>query len=69
MTYTIDTGSELLIDRSQVRLPQLRLLLAAIGQPLARGSAWVAVKKQAVALYGIRPSDFISGASSRTFSN
>jgi hypothetical protein len=58
MTYAIDTGSELLIDRSQVRIPQLQLLLAAIGEPLARGSAWVAVKKSAVALYGIRASHF-----------
>ena len=53
MTTIIDLCSELLVDRSRVRDPHLRLLLTAIGQELARGSPWVAVSKQAVVHYGL----------------
>jgi hypothetical protein len=51
MTTIIDLGSELLINLSQVRSPEFRMLLTAIGQPLARGSAWVAVAKCVAGLY------------------
>ena len=46
MNATIDLGSEMLVDRSQVRDPYLRLLLTAIGQELARGSPWIAIDKK-----------------------
>ena len=53
MDAVIDLGSEVLVDRSKVRTPQLRLLLKAIGQPLARGSAWVAVSKGLAEFYSL----------------
>jgi hypothetical protein len=53
MNAVIDLGSELLIDRSQVRSPYLRLLLAAIGQELAKGSPWVAVHKKLAVTYDL----------------
>jgi hypothetical protein len=46
MNAIIDLSSEVLIDRSRVRDPYLRLLLTAVGEELAKGSAWVAVDKQ-----------------------
>jgi hypothetical protein len=46
MKTIIDLNSELLIDRSRVRDPYLRLLLTAIGQELVKGSSWVAVDKR-----------------------
>ena len=49
MTAMIDLNSELIVDRSEVRNPYLRLLLAAIGQELAKGSPWVAVNKKIAA--------------------
>jgi hypothetical protein len=53
MTAIIDLSSELLIDRSRVRDPYLRLMLTAIGQELAKGSPWVAVPKKLVARHGL----------------
>ena len=47
----LDLGSEMLIDRSRVRSPYLRLLLAAVGQELLKGSPWVAVNKEVAAEY------------------
>jgi hypothetical protein len=49
MNAIIDLSSEVLIDRSRVGNPYLRLLLTAIGQELAKGSAWVAVDKRVAA--------------------
>jgi hypothetical protein len=49
MNAIIDLSSEVLIDRSRVRNPHLLLLLAALGQELVKGSAWVAVDKRLVA--------------------
>lgn len=49
----IDLNSELLIDRSRIRDPYLRLLLTAIGQELARGSPWVAVNKKIALQYSL----------------
>jgi hypothetical protein len=46
MTTIIDLSSEVLIDRSHVRNPYLRLLLSALGQELTRGSPWVALNKR-----------------------
>ena len=51
MNAIIDLGSEVLVDRSQIHMPQLQLLLAAIGQPMAQGSAWVAVNKRIASVY------------------
>jgi hypothetical protein len=51
MKTIIDLSSEVLIDRSRVRDPYLRLLLAAIGQELAKGSPWVAVDKRTATEY------------------
>ena len=51
MSPIIDLSSELLVDRSQVRDPYVRLLLTALGQPLARGSPWVAVDKRTASGY------------------
>jgi hypothetical protein len=53
MSAMIDLGSEILVDSSTIRVPQLRLLLSAIGQPLARGSAWVAVSKRMAEFYSL----------------
>jgi hypothetical protein len=47
----IDLRAELLIDRSKIRDPYLRLLLSAIGQELATGSPWVAVNKKIASQY------------------
>jgi hypothetical protein len=47
----IDLGSELLVDRTRLHNPQARLVLAAIGQPLIAGSAWVAVDKRVASVY------------------
>ena len=58
MLSIIDLGSEFLIDSSVVSLPELRLLLAAIGRPTARGSAWLAVRKEVAALYSLPASVF-----------
>ena len=46
----LDLSSELLVDLSRVRDPHLRLLLKAIGQELAAGSAWISVDKD-IAIY------------------
>jgi hypothetical protein len=53
MHAIIDLNSELLIDRSRVRDPHIRLLLAALGRELVRGSAWVAVSKEIATHYGL----------------
>ena len=53
MNAVIDLGSELLIDRSRVRSPCLRLLLAAIGQELVKGSPWIAVQKKLAVTYDL----------------
>ncbi len=54
MNAIIDLGTELVIDRTAVRIPQVRMLLSAIGKPLARGSAWIVVQKQVAALYSLQ---------------
>ena len=46
MNTIIDLNSELLVDRSRIRNPYLRLLLTAIGEELAEGSPWIAVNKR-----------------------
>lgn len=53
MQTAIDLGTELLIDRSRISTPYLRLLIAAIGQPMAQGSPWVAIDKQVALLYAL----------------
>ena len=52
-TIIVDLGSELLIDVGRIRDPHLRLLLKALGQELAEGSAWVAVNKELATYYGL----------------
>ena len=54
MKAIVDLDSELIVDRSRVGDPYLRLLLAAIGQQVARGSPWVAVNKKVAAAYELR---------------
>ena len=51
MCTMIDLSSEVLIDRSHVRDPYVRLLLAALGRELVRGSAWVALDKTVASNY------------------
>jgi hypothetical protein len=51
MDTIIDLTSEVLIDRSQIHNPYLRLLLAAFGHELAKGSAWVVVSKDVASRY------------------
>jgi hypothetical protein len=46
MDTIIDLGAELLVDRSSIQDPFLRLIVAALGKTLLDGSAWVAVNKQ-----------------------
>ena len=53
MTTMIDLNSELLIDRSRIQDPYLRLFLTATGEELAQGSAWVVVDKKIASQYGI----------------
>lgn len=53
MNTIIDLNSELLVDRSRIRDPYLRLLLTAIGQELAKGSPWVAVNKNLALQYSL----------------
>jgi hypothetical protein len=53
MNTIIDLSSELLIDRSRIRDPYLRLLLTAIGVELAEGSAWIVLDKKVASEYGI----------------
>jgi hypothetical protein len=55
MREIIDLGSELLLDRSRIASPYLRLLLDAVGRELARGSPWIAVNKQAMLAYDLPP--------------
>ena len=50
MDAVIDVGRELLVDASRIRDPYLRLLTAAIGETLVRGSPWRAVDKRAAGL-------------------
>ena len=53
MNAVIDLGSELLLDRSTISDPYVRLLATALGQPLANGSPWVALDKGLAALCGL----------------
>jgi hypothetical protein len=53
MSAAIDLSSEMLVDRSQVPDPYLRLLLTAIGQELVTGSPWVVVDKQIAAKHDL----------------
>jgi hypothetical protein len=46
MNTIIDTGSELLIDRSTLDDPFLRLIVAALGRSFVKDSPWVTVNKQ-----------------------
>ena len=51
MTTIIDLGSEVLIDRSSVREPYVRLLLSALGQQLLKGSSWIVLDKRIASAY------------------
>ena len=51
MTMIIDLSSEVLIDRSQVREPYLRLLLSALGEQLVKGSPWIVLDKTVALAY------------------
>jgi hypothetical protein len=51
MNAIIELESELLIDRSQIRDPLFRLLLAAVGRPIVSGAAWFVVDKKVATAY------------------
>jgi hypothetical protein len=51
MTTIIDLSSKILIDRSTVREPYVRLLLAALGHELLRGSPWIVLDKAVASTY------------------
>jgi len=51
MSTFIDLSSEVLVDRSRIQNPYLRLLLTAIGTEVVNGSSWVAVDKRLVTVY------------------
>jgi hypothetical protein len=53
MDAMIDLGDELLIDISSIADPYLRLAAISFGQPLVKGSQWVAVNKQLAAIGGL----------------
>ena len=53
MNLIIDLQSELLVDRSRVCDPHVRLLLRTFGRELAKGSAWAVVSKEVAAYYGL----------------
>jgi hypothetical protein len=53
MNTIIDLASEVLIDRSQVQNPYLRLLLTSLGREVAKGSAWVAINKRVASHYDV----------------
>jgi hypothetical protein len=53
MDAFIELDDELLVDRSRVTTPQMRLLLAAVGRPLVTGSPWVVVDKRIANVYPI----------------
>jgi hypothetical protein len=53
MHAIIDLSSELLIDRSRVADPYLRLFLTAVGEQLAKGSPWIAVDKEIASRHGV----------------
>jgi hypothetical protein len=53
MDTIVDFGTELLVDRTRVSVPQLKLLLTAIGRPLVRGSAWISIDRCLADFYGL----------------
>jgi hypothetical protein len=53
MDAIVDFGTELLIDRTRVNAPQLKLLLSAVGRPLVRGSAWLSIDRPLAEFYGL----------------
>jgi hypothetical protein len=53
MNAMINLGSEVLVDRSKILNPYLRLLLTVVGEELAEGSPWIAVDKQLVSRCGL----------------
>jgi hypothetical protein len=55
MNTTIDLGDELLIDLSSIADPYIRLAVISFGQPLVKGSQWVAVNKQLAVIGGFLP--------------
>ena len=59
MKPSIELESELLFDRSRIVSPFVRLLLAAVGEEVARGSPWMSVKKRVLAVYPI-PSEVMA---------
>jgi len=65
MKPIIDLGSELLFDRSRIVSPYVRLLLAAVGQEVARGSPWVSVNKRVLAVYPIPSELMVAGPQRR----
>lgn len=52
MNAIINLGSEVLVDRSRIPNPYLRLLLTVLGEELIEGSPWVAVDMELAARCG-----------------
>lgn len=42
----IDLGAEVIIDRSTIRNPYVRLIARALGAPIVSGSSWVFIEKE-----------------------
>lgn len=53
MSTIIDLGEEILVDRTTVHVHEYLLLLTALGRPLARGSAWMVVRKDLADHYAL----------------
>jgi hypothetical protein len=51
MTTIIDLNSEVLVDRWHVHEPYTRLLLAALGKELVKGSRWIVLDKTVASAY------------------
>jgi len=49
MNSILDLGTELLVDRSTIADPFLRLIVAALGETVLEGSAWVSINKENLA--------------------
>ena len=53
MAQVIRLKSEVLLDSSTIKDPYLRLLAAAIGRKLIRGSPWLAIDRAVAASWAI----------------
>ena len=66
MNAIIELKTEVLVDRSRIAEPRLRLLLAAVGEPLIYGSPWLVVNKQVARVYALLKNLKLTGAAKTT---